>query len=180
MARVALVEPDSASDEQRAAFEVVAAQRGRIGSLWRAMAHSPEAMRRVGQVGAFLRYDSHLPDRLREAVILAISGRWQCVYERGAHEPIAARLGLSEQALLALRGGEVPDELSELEAAAVRYAQALAREGRASGELLAAVQAAGGDQLVVELHLLAGYYTLLALFLNGLEVEPEAPERLPV
>ena len=174
MARVPLVAPEDASAEQRAAFAVVAARRGRVANLFRAMAHSPEATRRVGDLGSFLRFESSLPGRLREAVILAVSARWRCGYERAQHEPLARALGLSDAALAELRRGRVPAELGPAEAAAVRYARALARGGRAPEELLVPLRRALDERGLVELHLLVGYYSLLALFLNGLEVEVES------
>ncbi len=170
MARVRLVQEDEASAEQRATFAEVVGSRGKLGNLFRAMANSPELARRVAAVGAYLRYESCLPDRVREAVILAVAGRWDCAYERSEHEHIAAGLGLSAEALDALARGETPGGLSEQEEAAVRYAQALARDGRADERLLEPIRSALGDAGVVELHLLAGYYSMLALFLNGLEV----------
>lgn len=176
MTRVRLVSPEDASPEQRGAFAHLAVTRGTVGNLWRAMAHSPELTRRLSEVGNYLRFESSLPNRLREAVILALSGRWQCAYERSVHEPIAQSLGLSPAATAALVQGGEPDELTALEAAAVRYARVLAKDGHAPASLLGPLREFGETGLV-EIHALVGYYSLLALFLNGLEVEPDEPER---
>src|SRR5688572_8247186 len=98
MARVTYVAPEAASEAQQAAFNEVGRQRGAVGHLWQAMAHSPEATRRVGALGSFIRFEAELPATLREAVILAVAGRWDCAYERGHHEPLARRLGVSDAA----------------------------------------------------------------------------------
>ena len=173
-ARVPLVAPDTAPPAVRAAYAEVARKRGGVGYLWQAMAHSPELMRRVGAVGEYLRYDSVLPDRLRELVTLAVAGRWACAYERAQHQPLAERAGIDAATRAAVLAGQVADGLDPLEAAAVRYALALARDGTVDEALAAPLYAALGPQGLVELTVLVGYYSLLALFLNGLTVPVEA------
>ncbi len=180
MARIPLVAPEAATPEQRAAFADVARQRGGVPHLFQAMAHSPEAARRVGAVGSYLRYDAALPPRLREVVILAVAGRWDCAYERRHHRGLGEQLGISPAALAALDAGELPADLPPLETAAAAYALALSREGRADAAAVARLREALGEQGLVELTVLVGYYTLLALFLNGLAVDLDPdPAHLP-
>jgi 4-carboxymuconolactone decarboxylase len=173
MARVPLIASDTATAEQRAAFADVSASRGNLGNLWRAVGHSPEIARRVGAVGAYLRFECGLPAALREATVLAVAGRWGCAYELRHHEPAAARAGVSPAASAALAAGRLPEPgvLSPLETAAVRYAFALTREGRADAALVEELRTALGEPGLVELTALVGYYSMLALILNGLEVD---------
>jgi 4-carboxymuconolactone decarboxylase len=178
MARVTLVAPEAATPEQQAAFAEVARQRGSVGNLFRAMAHSPEATRRLGALGAFLRFEAALPPLLREAVILAVAGRWGCAYEQHQHVSIATELGLDEATVAALAEGRTGD-LPPLEAIAVRYAVALSRDGRADAATAERLRAALGERGLVELTVLVGYYSMLALFLNGLEVEVEVDPPSP-
>jgi 4-carboxymuconolactone decarboxylase len=181
MARVRLVGLEGATSEQQVAFSEVGAQRGGVANLFRALAHSPEATRRIGAVGAFLRFDADLPARLREVVILAIAGRWGCGYEALHHRPLAARLGVEAATVDALLTGAPADErlatLEPLEATAVRYGLALVRDGQAPAALADELRGALGERGLVELTALVGYYTMLAMILNGLEVDfdPEPP-----
>ena|SRR5215210_1674161 len=181
MARVSLVAPEAATAEQQAAFAAVGASRGGVGNLWRALAHSPQIARSLGAVGAFLRFECNLPASLREAVILAVAGRWDCAYEQLHHHPLAARLGVAPAAMAALDAGRAPASgaLPRLDDAAVRYALALARDGRADATLADELRAGLGEQGLVELTSLVGYYTLLALVLNGLEVDLDLDPPLP-
>lgn len=176
MARVPLVAPEAATAAQQAAFAEVAATRGNVGNLWRALAHSPELARRIGAVGAYLRYESALPAPLREAVTLAVAARWGCAYERAQHRGLAARQGLDAATLAALDAGEAPapGALTPLAVAAVRYAQALARDGRVDAALTDELRQGLGEPGLVELTALVGYYSMLALILNGLEVDLDA------
>ncbi len=181
MAHVPLVAPEAATPAQQAAFAEVGTSRGGVGNLWRALAHSPELMRRVGGAGAYLRFESPLPADLREAVVLAVAGRWKCAYEQAHHHPLAARHGVGPAAIAALDAGQPPPSgsLPPLTAAAVAYAQALTRDGRADAALVAELRAGLGDQGLVELTGLVGYYSMLALILNGLAVDLDADPPLP-
>lgn len=181
MARVPLVAPEAATAEQQAAFAQVGASRGGVGNLWRALAHSPEFMRRAGATGAYLRFESVLPAALRETVILAVAGRWDCAYEQAHHHPLAARHGLDAAAIAVLDAGRPPEPgtVPPLAATAVRYAQALTRDGRADAALANELRAGLGEQGLVELTGLVAYYSMLALILNGLEVDLDADPPLP-
>lgn len=172
MQRIPSVGPE-ATPEQNAAFDIISAKRGarsRAGGLFAAMVNSPELAGRVGQVGSYLRYESPLPDRIRESVIVAVAGRWGCDYERHSHAAIASGLGVSDAALEDLWQGRVPAELSPTEAACVRYALDLVDDSRTAKDLFDAVAADFDKVAQVDLHLLVGYYTMLAMFLNGMEV----------
>src|SRR2546421_253050 len=59
------------------------------------MAHNPAATRHVGALGAYMRFGTDLPPLLREAVTLAVAGRWDSSYERLPHPAPPPRLGLS-------------------------------------------------------------------------------------
>jgi 4-carboxymuconolactone decarboxylase len=174
MARVGLVAPEAGSPEQQAAFAAVARHWGRVSNVFRAMGHSPAVMEPVSATGGALRNQSSLALPLREAVILAVAGRWACAYEQHVHVPQAGRAGLSEAAIAALGAGQVPSDLPALDAAAVRYALALSRDGRADDALVAPLREALGEQGLVELTILVGWYSLLAMFLNGMQVDVDA------
>jgi 4-carboxymuconolactone decarboxylase len=181
MARVPLIAPETATPEQQAAFAEVGASRGGVGNLWRALAHSPALMQRIGATGAYLRFESVLPAAVRETVILAVAGRWDCAYEQAHHHPLAARHGLDAAASAALDAGQPPPpgSVPPLTAAAIRYAHALTRDGRADGALADELRAGLGDQGLVELTGLVAYYSMLALILNGLAVDLDAEPAIP-
>ena len=179
MARVRLVAPGAGTSEQEAVFAEVGRQRGGVGHLFQAMIHSPGATRQVGALGAYVRFDATLPAALRETVILAVAGRWQCAYELRHHRPLAARLGLPDAQVTALSEGQVPTDLPPLETAAVRYAQALTRDAHADADVVEGLRAELGETGLVELTVLIGYYSLLAMFLNGLDVDLDPDPPLP-
>ena len=167
---IPLVTDDVATLEQRALFREVSASRGAVPDLFRAMAHSPEVAKRLSALGHTLKYESTLSDRLRESVILAMAGRWDARYVRNDHELLGRRHGLTEEAVARLAAAEPPNDAPPLERDAVRYLVDLAISGRPRPDLLGRLAEQLDHRALVDLHVLAGYYTMVALFLNGLAV----------
>ena len=65
------------TDAQRAAAaEITAGRRGGVVGPFAAALRSPECMRRLQHLGAYLRYDSTIDPRLREEVILLTARRF--------------------------------------------------------------------------------------------------------
>jgi 4-carboxymuconolactone decarboxylase len=80
--------------QRAAAAEISAGRRGGVVGPFAAALRSPECMRRLQHLGAYLRYDSAIDPRLREVVILLTARRWKQDYEWCAHEPLARAAGV--------------------------------------------------------------------------------------
>ena len=150
-------------------FELVDAQ-GRLTGPFGIMLHSPAVGGALQAVGSAVRYRSVLPDRVREAAILAVAAHWHSEFERYAHVPLALHAGLTRadvDALLA--GSDVPFQ-DPAERAALRVVRALLDTSDLTDEEYAAGRAAIGEQGLVELTTLVGYYATLALQLRVFRV----------
>jgi 4-carboxymuconolactone decarboxylase len=135
--------------------------------------HSPVIGSAVQQVGTSLRENSDLPEDAREATILAVAGHWQANYEWYAHEAVA-----KEKALVTPRDIERIGR-AELPRAgrarlAVEVCHALLRHRAVPEELYERATHAFGQRGVVELVLLVGYYTQLAMLITTFET-PSIP-----
>ena len=84
----------------------------------RALAHSPEGLRRFAALGDYARYRTRLSDRQREIVIL-ITGRG-VPYAWTHHEPLGRQAGLTEEEVASIRTGRVPDSFGGQDAALAR------------------------------------------------------------
>jgi 4-carboxymuconolactone decarboxylase len=150
-------------------FELVDG-RGRLNGPFGIMLHSPAVGGALQAVGAAVRYRSVLPDRLREAAILAVAAHWDSDFERYSHVPLALHAGLTEPEVAALlAGSDVPFE-DPAERAVVRVVRALLRASDLTDEEYAAGREAIGEQGLVELTTLVGYYATLALQLRVFRV----------
>lgn len=59
------------------------------------------------QLGVAIRYSTSLSPRIREATILMVAAKWNCDFERHAHEPLALDAGLESEEVEAITRGEL-------------------------------------------------------------------------
>jgi len=130
------------------------------------MLRSPELMDRAQRLGEFLRYGTSLPPRLSEMVILMTSRGWTQQYEWSAHAPLALKGGLKQDVITAIAEGRRPVEMAEDEAIAYDFCAELDRTQSVSDATYARAVKKFGEQGVVEIIGLKGYYTMLAMLMN--------------
>lgn len=165
MSRLHLVDPATASPEQRAALQSVQERLGAVPPPVRAMANAPVAVKAFfGLHGAL--EGGQLPRRLREQLALAVSKAQDCGYCVAHHHQLGRAAGLSAQELELALAARAPDARTE---ALLQFAvQLAARRGAVTDEELAAVRAAGwGDGELVEV-LAAVVATTFGNYLNRL------------
>src|SRR6476659_9075740 len=98
---------ESSNPELARVFAEIASSRGWVSNVMRALAHSPEGLRRFAALGDYARYRTRLSDRQREIVIL-ITGRG-VPYAWTHHEPLGRQAGLTEEEVGSIHAGCVPD-----------------------------------------------------------------------
>jgi 4-carboxymuconolactone decarboxylase len=111
-----------------------------------------------------------LNKRIREVVILAVGAVWGSDYERYAHSAAARKAGISEEAIRTLASGGIPDDLSDQEKIALRFARKLSAEHHVDAELYSAAERAFGKQGLVDITYLTGIYHITCAFLNAFEI----------
>jgi 4-carboxymuconolactone decarboxylase len=102
-------------------------------------------------------------------------------FERRAHEAVGRATGLTDEELRSLRDGEQPRLDDPAEQAALDVVRALLADGDIAGPLFQRAASSIGNQAVVELTSLVGYYATLALQLRVFRVRlpAELPGELP-
>lgn len=133
---------------------------------WIPLLRSPEVLTRARSMGDYLRYESALPPRLSELVILLVAREWTQHYEWFAHRDIAIEAGLSRDTVGAIAAGRYPDEIQEDEAAIYDFCVELMREKDVSDTNYSRVVELFGEQGVIDTVGIVGYYTLLAMVMN--------------
>lgn len=139
---------------------------GVLTGPFNAMLFAPALGQALQRLGAAVRYETALGDRVRELAILAVAAHWDCAFERYAHEPAARAAGVTDAQLAA---GTVPDDLSDVEAAVLRFVNALL-DGDVDDVTYAETVPTIGNRVAVELTTLVGYYATLALQLRVFRV----------
>ena len=150
-------------------FELVD-EKGRLNGPFRIMLHSPAVGSALQAVGAAVRYRSVLPDRMRETAILAVAAHWDSDFERYSHIPLARHAGLTEAEVAGLVAGEDVAFADPAERTVLRVVRALVHASDLTDEEYAAGRDAIGEQGLVELTTLVGYYATLALQLRVFRV----------
>jgi 4-carboxymuconolactone decarboxylase len=165
--RMPAIPPDQWTDAQRAAaVEISNGPRGGVVGPFIATLRSPECMRRLQHFGAYLRYDSHIPPRLREMVILLTARHFRQDFEWVTHEGPARAAGVPPATIDAIRTGTRPQPLADDEATIVDFCAALFDDGRVPDALYVRAVEVLGEAGVIDVVCAVGYYTTLALIMN--------------
>jgi 4-carboxymuconolactone decarboxylase len=177
--RVRDLRPEEMTSEQRlVADDAAAGPRGRLPAPLRAWLHSPELGRRAQRLGEFVRYDTTLGAQASELAILVTARFWTSHYEWFAHKPIALKAGLDPAVIEAIVERRDPPLDDPKLRAVYAYARALHETHLVPEPVHAAAIAALGEQGVVELVGLLGYYTLVTMTLNAFQIGPPEGEPL--
>jgi 4-carboxymuconolactone decarboxylase len=127
---------------------------------------SPELLERVAKLGEYLRFGSSLDARVRELVTCAAARHVGNQFEWLTHLGLAAKAGVSEAALEQLRVGARPRGLAEDEECALDFAFEVLRTNGCSEPTYQQAVQRFGEQGVLELTALLGYFTMINWVMN--------------
>jgi len=155
------------TDAQREASAAFAEGRGyAVRGPFSALLRSPEVMLRAKAMGDHLRFKSVLPPRLSELAILVTARQWSQNYEWHAHRPMAEKGGLRPAIADAIADGRRPERMADDEAAVYDFALELHQNKSVSDATYDRALKLFGEQGIIDLTALNGYYTLIAMVLN--------------
>jgi 4-carboxymuconolactone decarboxylase len=165
--RMPHIETEQMSAEQKKAEAEFRASRGHglIGPF-AVMLRSPEVMLRAKAMGDYLRFRNVLPKRVSEMVILITAREWTQQFEWSHHYKYAMEAGLAAEIADAIAEGRRPDHMAQDEAAAYDFSMELHRNRSVSDATYARAVAQFGEQGVIDLTGVNGYYSLLAMMMN--------------
>lgn len=138
-------------------------------------------MAHAQRMGEYLRYRSALGLRLSELAILVTARQWSQPVEWAIHAPIAEREGLSTATIAAIAEGRRPDELPEDEAILYAFCTELHLNKSVSDRTWGHAIQLFGEQGVIDLVGINGYYTFLSMVMNAARTSspPTAASSLP-
>jgi 4-carboxymuconolactone decarboxylase len=165
--------------QKRVHDQIIAGARGRFGGPFQLLIRAPDICEHASKLGEHLRWGTSLPDRLSELAIIATARFWRAQYEWYAHAPLAAKAGVPEAAIEAIRTGGTPLFTAKDEALVHRICSEIFRTQRLSDASFDEAIAVLGEQGLVEIIGIVGYYTLIANTLNVFQVGLPAGEALP-
>ncbi len=144
-------------------------------NLYRAMAHSPNALRRQQALGRYIRFESKLDPRLRELAILQIGYLTRTVYEYTHHVKIAQEFGVSPEDIRAVAAETEgrSTHLDPLARAVLRAAREMAEKVDLSDETFAALKAELSNEHLIDLLMTISFYCGIVRFLSAIRIDNE-------
>ena len=172
MARISLVEPETAAPEVREIYEKML--RGKPGNAQKALAHRPEMLKNF--LTFYASVGRSLDRKLYELIYLRVSLINECHYCTQHHVSSSKRVGLTAEDWSALRAGDY-SRYGEKERVALAYADKLTRTPHNITDAdFTSLTSKFSEPEIVDIHLLTGLANLTNRFTDPLGLEVEFPE----
>jgi alkylhydroperoxidase family enzyme len=144
---------------------------------FRPVMHSPTAANAVANLLLALMTRNTLSARTRELVILRIGWRSGSEYEFCNHVRVSRSLKMSDEEILGVRDPDPCPAFSEADRAVIKMADELLDGTEVSGATQTVLTSSFSDAERVELLITAGFWRMMACWLNTVKVplEPEVP-----
>jgi len=137
-----------------------------IGAPFNVYLRSPLLAEELRKVAEHIRFKTSLPAKLNEFAILVTARQWGAQYEWFAHHRLALKAGLNPAVAADLAQGKRPAGMTPEEAAIYDFSQELHTTHAVSDANYKAVVERFGEQGVVDLVAVNGYYVLVSMVLN--------------
>ncbi len=174
MTRIPLIRREDLPTEHQHIYDEIGRRRGHVGPHHQVLLNSPIAQEHLAAIGDYLRFDSGIPNQLREVIVLCVAREANSDYEWTAHERHALKAGVQESTINAIRNRSAPKGLAGDEATVARYTKELLINHKVSDESFEALRRVMGDKGLVDMTLLALWYVTMshALLAFGVGLEP--------
>ena len=173
MTRLPPLDPENLTPDQQAVYDAMRqGPRGDLGlvgpfGVW---ARSPSVGNTIQQFGADMRFaTTSISETVKEVAICTVGAHFRAKFEFAAHRALAMRAGVTETVVDGIRAGN-PEFNDADQALAFAITRGLLDENRINDELFNQAIDAWGENGLIELTSVIGYYCLVSLTLNVFEV----------
>src|SRR5215212_4075283 len=176
--RMGRIAPETMTEAQKqAAAELASGPRGEVRGPFNVLLRSPELMTPLQKVGEYLRFRCQLDRRIAEMATLIAARHWTQLYEWSAHHPLALKAGLKPDIAQAIAEGRRPTGMAQDEESVYDLLTEALQNKSVSDPTYERGIKQFGEQNLVDLLAIAGYYAMLALLLNVARTQlPEGRE----
>ena len=172
MARVPVIHsPEQLHGEARSVADKIVDSRKSLDGPFSVWMHAPQWAERVAHLGTLVRWEGTLDLRIRTLAALVVGRHFDAQYVWGIQGVIGAERGIPRSTIDAIRDGHsngIPAEDVEI----IDFARQLLSTHRVEESLAQAVLGRLGADEYVQLTTCIGYYSMLAMTVNGVELEP--------
>jgi len=161
---------DQVPAKDHAIVDAIVGSRGSLQGPFSMFLHSPELAGRVAHLGALVRFEGSLDMRVRVLAAMTAAREFDAVYVWGAQTGNARRQVVPEETITAIREKHtrgVPPEDAQI----IDFTLQLIRKHRVDDATFKAMQARVGNDQLLQLTGVIGYYVMLAMTVNACELE---------
>lgn len=152
--------------QKKAAEEIIAGPRKALEGPFHPLLRSPELMSRLQKVGAYLRFNTKLGSNISEFIILLTARQWTQQFEWDSHQDLALKAGIKPETIKAIAEGRRPSAMTPDEEMVYEFCTELRLHQSVCDASYAQIANRFGDQGVIDIVGLCGYYTLLGMVMN--------------
>jgi 4-carboxymuconolactone decarboxylase len=172
MARVPILKtPGQLTGEARRIAEKIVDTRTSLEGPFSVWMHAPEWAERVAHLGTLVRWEGTLDLRIRTLAALVVGRHFQAQYVWGIQGVIGVERNVPRSTIDAIRDdrtdGIPPEDLQIID-----FTRQLLRANRVDELLAGAVMERLGADHYVQLTTCIGYYAMLSMTVNAVELEP--------
>ncbi len=167
--------------EHHGVVDVVIETFGSIRGPHSILLHSPAMDKLALELGNYFRYNSLLQSPEKELAIITAAREKDCLYVWAAQVAAGRRGGLREEAIAVVKERRDVSELEPHEAEIVTYVRQLFQDNRVDQATFDALKNRYGEQWLLEMTTVVGYYGMLGGVANAVELPgPADGDVLPV
>ncbi|MBT5458527.1 MAG: hypothetical protein HOK82_18135 [Rhodospirillaceae bacterium] len=178
MARLDPIPLEKLTEEQRALHDVIAAQRsvGQVRGPFAVLLRTPDIGERVADMVDHMLSETRVPLPLKELAIIVIARHYTAQYEWFIHARRAKQVGLDEAAIEAIRHRRRPELSDAAEIMVYDLTLEILENSKLSDQTYDRAVTAFGEEAMVELVALIGFYIMIAVFLVSFDVDVPDPD----
>jgi alkylhydroperoxidase family enzyme len=172
-ARVPYLNREDLPEADREIFDNLTRERGNVGNIFRALANTPNLLRRFLALGGELRNGTALDPKLRELALLTVGRLAEAEYEFTHHWNLARRVGVPREKLEGLADFEKSPTFDDNERAVMRYAVEATRNVKVADATWNALKTFLDTRRIMELVQNVAFYNMVVRVLVPVGVEVE-------
>ena len=171
---------DQMTPAQRSIAEaIINGPRHRMSGPFNTWLRSPVLADRLQKVGEYVRFNTSLDKRVNEMAILMTAQAWGAQYEWYAHAPLALKAGLDPSVIAAIGASRKPEKMKDDEEIVWEFITQLRRDHHVDDAIYAKALEKFGEQGIVDLVAVNGYYDVVSMTLNVAHVRAPAGAEMP-
>jgi 4-carboxymuconolactone decarboxylase len=159
---------------------IAGADTKRLGAMMDTLLRRPDLLLSVLGVSDKLRENAVIPKHLKELAILCVARQQNGQYAWFQHETLARSAGLDPRIIESIREGQRPPGMKRDETVVYDFVTQWLSQHSVTDETFDALRALFGDETIVELLVIVGYFWMGAMILNVAQVPLPGAAPLPL